>query len=164
MSRPLLVGELNPYGADPAMALYPLPEHASGGKLARILGLSRGEYLRRFDRCNLCTGRWGTRPAYQQADALMSTTEPGGRDFILLGARVSRAFGFLFQPFTVRERPALDLGEGRLAPRLRFFVLPHPSGRNLVWNRADAMGRARELLQEFLLPREGEEQAAEEDA
>ena len=38
-SRPILVGMNNPYGADPAMALYPLPERASGGRLARILGL-----------------------------------------------------------------------------------------------------------------------------
>ena len=35
--RTWLIGEQNPYGADPAFALYPLPENAAGARLgARV--------------------------------------------------------------------------------------------------------------------------------
>jgi hypothetical protein len=59
-ARVVLVGESNPYGADPRYALYPLPPQASGGRLARILGLSARQYLRAFPhRVNLLTtARW----------------------------------------------------------------------------------------------------------
>ena len=39
--RTWLVGEQNPYGADPNFALYPLPENAAGARLARFLGLQK---------------------------------------------------------------------------------------------------------------------------
>ena len=57
-SRVLLVGEVNPYGADPRMALYHLPRGASGDRLREILGLDDATYIRRLSRVNLCTGRW----------------------------------------------------------------------------------------------------------
>lgn len=58
--RPILVGEANPYGGDPRYALYPLPENSAGGRLCRlILKLEVRQYLRSFDRRNLCaTKRW----------------------------------------------------------------------------------------------------------
>lgn len=130
--KPLLVGEVNPYGADPEMALYPLPEEASGGRLARILGLSRGEYLRRFDRVNLCSGRWSEREARDAAYALMTS----GRPKILLGTKVRKAFGY--DPFPLFTRSG------------DYYFLPHPSGRCRIWNRPGAYEKARELLEEFL--------------
>ena len=66
--RILLVGESNPYGADPEFALFPLPERASGARLQEILRLSTGEYLRRHDRVNLCAeGKWSGPLARQSA-------------------------------------------------------------------------------------------------
>lgn len=130
--KPLLVGEVNPYGADPAMALYPLPEDASGGRLARILGLSRGEYLRRFDRVNLCTGAWSIRAAREASYRLRVEGPPK----ILLGQKVAAAFGFPAGPHF-----------GKVG---NFYFLPHPSGRNRIWNRPGAQEKARELLAEFL--------------
>ena len=35
--RPIIVGEANPYGGDPAYALYPIPENSAGGRLCRLI-------------------------------------------------------------------------------------------------------------------------------
>lgn len=130
----LLVGEANPYGGDPDMALYPLPEHASGGRLARILGLSRGEYLRTFDRCNLCAVEWRLPEARERARQLVAEN----RVMVLLGAKVARAFGGEYEPFT------------RSGVGSAVYVLPHPSGLNRAWNEPGAVERARALVAEAL--------------
>jgi hypothetical protein len=140
--KPLLVGELNPYGADPEMALYPLPENASGGRLQRILGLSRGEYLRRFDRVNLCTGKWDATVARMRA--LEIVRERDGQVVVLLGAKVAGAFLFDYTPFIRWGRSMDSRGPGVV------YILPHPSGRNPQWNEAGAQEKARELLRDFL--------------
>ncbi len=126
--KPLLVGEANPYGADPAFALNPLPEHASGGRLARILGLSRGDYLRIFDRRNLCPTTWSVPVARREAEAIMRVL---GRDVVLLGSKVAQAFGLRYEPFTTRGR---------------LHLLPHPSGLSRAWNDPESIPRARALL------------------
>jgi len=128
--KPLLVGELNPYGADPELALYPLPEHASGGRLARILGLSRGQYLRAFGRANLCSGRWSLGDARGAAE-LLTIMNDRDRPIVLLGSKVCQAFAQPYHPFT---------SAGRL------HVLPHPSGRCRAWNEPGAVARARALV------------------
>lgn len=133
--KPLLIGEANPYGNRPEFALYPLPPNASGGRLARILGLSRTEYLRRFDRVNLCCGPWRIRTARAAASDLRAAR---GTPLVLLGAKVCSAFGLPYAPFTVVE--------GQL------YLLPHPSGLNRAWADREAVPRARHLLGEFLLP------------
>lgn len=113
----LLVGEDNPYGSDPGYALYPLPENASGDRLSKLLGLSHHEYLRAYDRVNLCSRRWGM----AEARATAQNISMGGHwRVVLLGAKVCSAFGVPYAPLTlVRER---------------YAVVPHPSGRNLFWN------------------------------
>lgn len=139
--KPLLVGEVNPYGADPDFALYPLPERASGGRLAKILGLGHADYLRMFDRVNLCTGRWSA-PASREAAREILAAKP--RPLILLGAKVRSAFHVLdswdwFDAFFLRPGD-----EQRGWPRVG--LMPHPSGLNRLWHRPDAMRRARALL------------------
>jgi hypothetical protein len=130
--KPLLVGEANPYGADPYYALYPLPENASGGRLARILGLSESQYLRLFDRRNLCPMEWSAPVARAQAENIRAE---GREHVVLLGAKVARAFGFDYAPFTGSKH---------------FYLLPHPSGLCRVWNEPDAVQRARQLLAPIL--------------
>jgi hypothetical protein len=54
LSKPLLVGEVNPYGGDPYYALYPAPDGCSGHRLCYlILGMRREDYLESFERINL---------------------------------------------------------------------------------------------------------------
>ena len=127
--RPLLVGEVNPYGVDPAFALYPLPEHASGWRLCAILGMSFGEYLSAFNRVNLCSGRWSIRAA--RAEARVIAASPDHDAVVLLGAKVCAAFGVQFKPF---QRTG------------RYAVLPHPSGRCRLWNDKASVVRARRLI------------------
>lgn len=136
-TRPWLVGELNPYGADPDMALYPLPEYASGGRLARILGLSRTEYLRSFERRNLCVGKWSMKAA--RIAAAQIEREADCAPLVLLGAKVCDAFGFEFKPFVACVT-------GDEVPRSPVVRLPHPSGLSRLWNEPGAAGRARDAV------------------
>jgi hypothetical protein len=143
MLKPLLVGELNPYGADPKFALYPFPRGAAGDRLCRlIMGLSGGEYMARFDRVNLCAGRWSVRDARAMANRLSREAEERPA-IVLLGRKVSDAFGIEYEPFTVkrgRERAG--------AWRTTVVVLPHPSGLCRTWNETGAIDRARAALVE----------------
>ena len=99
VTRPLLVGESNPYGGDPYYALYPAPDGCSGHRLCcLILGMSRSAYLALFDRVNLCEGKWTIRKARAAADDLTATPN---RRIVLCGSKVTSAFGFGFFPFGV---------------------------------------------------------------
>ncbi len=133
--KPLLVGEQNPYGDDPYFALYPAPDGCSGHRLCcLILGMRRADYLREFDRTNLCAGPWDERAAGTKAVDLIRT-RIGDCRLILLGSKVCRAFGVPFVPFTVAD----DI----------LLRLPHPSGRCRTWSEVNAFGRARAAVIRF---------------
>lgn len=135
--KPLLVGEVNPYNRSQRYALYPEPKNSAGDRLCRvILGLSARQYLGRFDRMNLCFGRWADDVARSCASQVISSSY-GKRQsaVILLGVRVSRAFGAVFEPFTIYREYGFPM-----------VILPHPSGRNLLWNPEDSAERARTVL------------------
>lgn len=139
--RPLLVGEDNPYSADPRHALFPHPERSAGYRIATvILGLTRAEYLRRFDRVNLCAGKWSA-PEARETARRIELRRPPRAPIILLGRKVADAFGVARPPFSIY---AFDGG------RPRFYLLPHPSGLSRVWNEPGAIERARALLAPLL--------------
>lgn len=141
--RVLLVGELNPYGANPFLALYHLPRGASGDRLREILGLADAAYARRLAKVNLCTGRWSDPRARAAAQFLLDTTRE--EVLVLLGCRVREAFGgpAFFEQETRRLPDLARPGQ----ERTRVLVtIPHPSGRNLLWNDPDAGRRARAVL------------------
>lgn len=132
--RVLLVGEDNPHGSDPRFALYDEPPNSAGGRLRRVvLGLPRRVYLgQSIGRANLCTGRWSVREARARAATLANEAAIMDAAIVMLGWKVADAFGALHvQPFTRVER---------------FVAIPHPSGRNRVWNDQDAVPRVRALL------------------
>lgn len=130
---PLLLGEANPYYAgDDGMALYPLPRGASGHRLMTLLGLSVDDYLRLFDRANLCRGVWATSVARVRAVEVLAEGRPV---VVTLGARVARALGCEFRPHTVQR-------SGNTA----VAVLPHPSGRSRHWSEPHAVERARQAV------------------
>lgn len=134
--RPLLLGEANPYSDDPAMALYPFPEGSAGYRLPDILGMRRVDYLRQFDRRNLiCGAEWNLKAAREAYPGIVR-----GRDVVvLLGAKVCKAAGVAFEPFSV----LLKLDTDRLCARV---VLPHPSGLCRLWNDEEARPRARAVV------------------
>lgn len=131
--RPLLVGEANPYGVDPAFALWPLPENASGGRLCRILGLPPSVYLDTFDRANLCPSSWSKAVAMANAKELLLGPQ---RYFVLLGRKVATAFAYGRREFFTRDG--------------YFLLLPHPSGLCQLWNDPENVRRAREMVAELL--------------
>lgn len=139
--KPLLVGESNPYSVEPnypKYALYPYPENSAGGRLCfKVLGLTRREYLARFDRVNLCAGKWSMREAKERARAIENEWATGGRTIVLLGAKVCSAFNVKFHSF---ERHVVA-GQG-------YVILPHPSGLSRAWNEPGAYERARAVLKE----------------
>ncbi len=137
--RPLLVGEANPYQADPGLAqhyaLYPDPPGCAGWRLChKIMQLEEGDYLTRFDRVNLCNGKWGMREAKNHAIQIQAESN---RALVLFGARVSAAFLMKFAPYWRGYR----LGQP-------VVILPHPSGLSRAWNEPGAFERARAVLRE----------------
>lgn len=147
--RPILVGEDNPYSRDPRYALYPAPEGSAGHRLCfEILGLSRvTDYIRAFDRANLCSGRWSIREARETARGLARGSHADGVWLILLGAKVASAFGLPHAPFAWDKSAPYDRRPGDLEwPTIRVVQLPHPSGRSRAWNEPGAAARAREVL------------------
>lgn len=131
--KPVLVGESNPYGDDPEMALFPSPEKSSGHRLcALIFGMFAKDYLENFNRVNLCRGIW------DNDEAVMAASLVQGEKVVLLGSRVCKAFGVKFAPFT---RTVLRYSPPRVA-----LILPHPSGLSRLWNEQGAVIRAREEL------------------
>lgn len=121
--RVILVGEDNPHGADPRYALHHEPRGASGDRLRRILGLSVRDYFA-IPKRNLCDGPWKMADARRRA---AETLAEGWDVVVMCGAKVRMAFGVpRMEPFSA---------QGVLV------ALPHPSGRNLVWNDPRAAER-----------------------
>ncbi len=130
----LIVGESNPFGGGDEFALYPAPDGCSGHRLCcLILGMRQDDYLEAFDRCNLVQGKWSIVAARKKAESLRN------RRVILCGSRVCAAFGVPFQPLL----PLMA------AEYLDTLILPHPSGRNLIWNQDGIMEDVRTLVSSF---------------
>ncbi len=139
LNLPILVGEVNPYGAEPEYALYCLPENSAGGRLQRlVLGVRRTRYLD-FPRYNLCVGKWSIRAARLEAERLR-LVQHRGRKLVLLGSKVCGAFGVPFVPCSLQ-------GGVDSADTCTYVVLPHPSGLNRFWNEPGAFEMARATVQ-----------------
>jgi hypothetical protein len=133
--KTLVVGEDNPYGGDPRMALFHLPRYASGNRLREHLGLTDAQYVR-LQKMNLCPEKWSMKIAREVANAIRRRTD---LDLvIMLGSKVKRAFDMQDMNFFVwgyYEQPGPAL-----------LSLPHPSGRNLLWNAPNARQKAQEVI------------------
>jgi hypothetical protein len=141
MARPLLVGECAGRHYVPGLPLHTYPPGAAGDRLSRILRMDHVEYLRTFDRVNLCDRTWDSARAYCRAMALMDGRH---RKFVLLGRRVAKAFG-------VNTNLVLTVVQLHPGPRsAEALLLPHPSGRCRYWNDEMDRARARVALNEFI--------------
>lgn len=135
VTRLVLIGESNPYGSDPAFALYHLPRHASGNRLREHLGLRDATY-EKLARANLCSGPWRAGDAREKMRCLLETFDV----LVCLGAKaVGVACGVLGW-----ERPPF-FGASAVG-RTTVVSLPHPSGLNRAWNVEGARDRARAVL------------------
>lgn len=132
---PLLVGEANPYGADPRYALYCDPPQSAGARLQRlIMALKKKTYLSSFERVNLCPVQWSTATARARAADLRGQAA-AERVIVLFGRKVAEAFG--------KRTTATSWA---WYPDEHLLCLPHPSGLCRAWDDEGACERARELL------------------
>jgi hypothetical protein len=140
--RVLLLGEDNPYGSDPSFALYCYPPGCAGYRLRRILGLPQHQYLG-LHRANLCDGAWLKPRARERARALLVPLSPHPV-IVLLGRKVTDAM----RGAAMIDEEIAPFSTRTCCPAITLVSLPHPSGRNLVWNQPWARDRARQILRE----------------
>jgi hypothetical protein len=144
--RGLLVGEAPGPNTDPLLPLFPDPASSAGGRLLKFSGADPAAWLGKLVRMNMCEGSWSTRRAViGRARALAFLLDERnwwrGRPLrvLLLGTRVSEswgcrgAFGYT-DLYGWRDRP------------LRVAWIPHPSGRNLIYNERRNQLRARRAV------------------
>lgn len=154
----LLVGEDNPLHVDPHFALYHQPPGCAGHRLqSKILGLRPRQSYLPIWRANLCTGGWDRTMASDRAALLVGQAGPWNV-VVMLGAKVGDAFKRatrwtgINDSFTTTVVPGSTLAtscglRGAAMPEDTTFVaLPHPSGRNTLWNDSTKIAMARVLL------------------
>lgn len=154
--RVLLLGEDNPQSSDDQYALYNYPPNCAGHRLQKIFGLDDETYLALW-RANLCNPRWNAKKARERAVELYRRDNPWTL-IICLGRKVTDVM--FARSTTALVAPDFGMFETRHAlcsadvrgvaptPSMRFLSLPHPSGRNQVWNNPAARTQARLLLRE----------------
>lgn len=133
-----IVGELNPYGANPRYALYHEPRNASGDRLRRILGLTVRSYVP-LPKYNLCVGDWSMKAARARAQEIWDAHDL----IVTLGVRVRSAFNQLIGTPGC-SGVGLDMIHGHTV-----VTLPHPSGLCRAWNITENVADARELVQRY---------------
>lgn len=146
----LLVGELNPYGADPRYALYCEPRRSAGGRLqSQILSIGARTWYLPIWRVNLCTGDWDGRDAIRKAEELLDDTAPW-RTIVMLGVKVQKAFGYATSASMPDNYDYRSVQSAVPFMRRPFTLvsLPHPSGRNAVAWTLDNVYKARGVMRE----------------
>lgn len=155
--RPLLVGLHNPLSPDPRDALAPFPRGCAGERLASMIlqadatgTFGTVEYEEAFDRMNLWRARalpsgLGAGAAFSAAGEAVVAECAGRRDVVLLGTRVWSAV-MANVPHPMGRPGAPSFFEHREVRGTRFWRFPHPSGRNLIYNRPAQRQRAGEIL------------------
>ena len=149
--KPVLVGQAPGPNTDPELPLYPVPARSAGGRLQRMLGLSRAEYLRLFERTNLLYRYVGTtlngdRVCRKEARVAAGALQPllQSRVVVLVGRKVADAFDFHEEFFVWRR-----VGNRSLHTENGWWgCIPHPSGRNRLYNDEETV----RLLREFFDP------------
>ena len=119
---------------------------SSGRNLCSIAGWDWDRFLKRADRRNLFNhpvDGWDARAARTSADRLLLELFEGanGRPVLLLGARVAAACSAAHWE-NYEWQPLGDLW--------RVARVPHPSGRNRLWNSLEERERAREFLKDLV--------------
>jgi uracil-DNA glycosylase len=157
--RTVLLGERGPVrfrlaNAKPRLALVgeapgpnsdwskPLIGGSSGGRLAKILGLSLRGFLDLFETYNLISkfpsGKWPSRQASKSAILIMDDVSGRLDGLVLLGRKVASAFGLgREEVFSRHSREGLS-----------YLLLPHPSGISKSWDPCTRRA-AWEALREF---------------
>ncbi len=154
----LLVGMAPGRNSNPRAPLFPAPRNSSGHRLVELIGLTRGEYMKMYDRVNCLPAYPGADPkqkgdrfpmASAKLAAAVHRQHFRGRRVIFIGRQVAHAFGF--------PKSRLDFfhWSGCHEWGYRCAVVPHTSGCNRFWNDPENRARAREFFQDEISSRMG---------
>lgn len=134
--RVIVIGESPGPNTRAALPLFPYPTNSAGYRLAHMTGLTRAGYLEFFYRLNLIPSyqgpKWSAGAARDAADNLSGGGILGGYHVLLMGAKVWRAFGGHKSEFSYC-RWYKRYGR-HWSPSFHVAVIPHPSGRNRLYN------------------------------
>lgn len=136
--RPILLGMNNPDAKTYSdRALLPDRRGSAGHRLWLLSKMARKPYLAAFERRNLLpNGDWDPDRARVHADAFAKVNR--GRSVVVLGAQVWKALALR------KVAPGRSLAVRW--PGNTYYFLPHPSGRNLFYNREENRQIAGRLL------------------
>jgi hypothetical protein len=152
--RGLLIGEAPGPHTNARLPLFPEPTNSAAARLLKYADIEPVEWMGKLMRMNMCDGPWSERRATAgRARALTYLLDEAnycnGKPLrvLLLGARVACAwachgpFGHVIHKYAERryQRPL------RL-PNLHIAWIPHPSGRNLIYNDRKNQLRARNAV------------------
>lgn len=156
--KPLLIGQAPGPRTDPELPLFPVPKTSAGGRLQQLMGLSRGEYLKTFERVNLLPyfpGRHKRDDKFPRPPAKLAAQvmKPmlANRTVVLIGRNVANAFEFDadfhdWVDWPVRRQCIVSRDRGIA----RVAVVPHPSGRNHWYNTEENRALASAFWASFL--------------
>ena len=138
LARVIVIGESPGPKGQAAFPLFPYPARSAGYRLSQMTGLARAGYLEHFGRLNLMPSHrgaaWPVAAARDAADNLAGGGLLGGYHVLLLGAKTWRAFGGAAKDFSYCR---WYKRYGRLwSPGYYIAVIPHPSGRNRLYNKS----------------------------
>lgn len=138
-SKILFLGEDNPQSSDPYYALWPAPDRCAGERFCNdILRLDEDVYLACY-RTNLChDGPWDLKKARARAAELLGHNS-NWEIVVVLGAKVAKIVG-KHVGITLEPFKAYESATGYVV------YLPHPSGRNQVYNHEAFRNKARDLV------------------
>ena len=138
--RPCIIGMNNPYSDNPKHSLFPHPTQSAGYRLWKLLnnrtGVTRGQYVRAFDRRNLVTGTWVRENALVNYAGMHAGLR--GRVVLLLGEEVRKVVG------VQKELIMPTVLDG-----VTYRQLTHPSGLCRWYNDPVCAGMAAMLLEEL---------------
>ena len=141
----MLIGEAPGSNTNPKLPLFPEPSGSAAARLLRYADIEASEWMGKLVRVNMCDEHWSDRRA--TAGRVRATTwlldEANWYDgkplrVLLLGNKVARAWA-CYGPFGQTE----FLFEPR---SIHIAWIPHPSGRNLIYNERRNQLRARRAV------------------
>lgn len=144
--RGLVIGEAPGPNTNALLPLFPAPSNSAGARLLRYADVDPADWLGKLVRMNLCDGTWSARRAVAgRARALAFLFDKANYyngaplRVLLLGDRVRRAWSCYGAFGYVRM-------EYYGGPTLHVAWIPHPSGRNRLYNVRRNQLRARRAV------------------
>lgn len=146
--KTVIVGIAPARPGEEGQPLSAVSPQSTGRKIADMIGVGKYEYMKAFDRINLCP--FAQESTIPVADWMPAASNLGasllrGRRVILLGVNVAQCFGIVPSPRDflkwvddpgerIPNYGSVGWNAGDRRPPFSWSILPHPSGRNRWYN------------------------------